>query len=108
MKPTTALIIGAGALAILLIWKSSKSTTLPGAKPSATTANLLSLGGGILGGLGAGFLVSGGASSGSSTNTSAATETPASIAAGNYLADTTAASDTASGVVGFGGWDDQA
>jgi hypothetical protein len=30
---------------------------------------------------------------------------PQNNAASNYLADTTAASDNASGVVGFGGWD---
>lgn len=110
MKPTTALIIGAGALAILFIWTRSKSTALTTAgKPSATTTNLLTLGGGIIGGLGAGLLASPGASSGTSSNTSSSIATQNTIdysQASNYIADTTAASDSASGVVGFGGWDD--
>jgi len=112
VNPRTALVIGAGALAILFIWSRAKGTTLPTSKTSATTSNLLTLGGGLLGGAGAALLVSPGASSGTSTNTSASSLASQNTAdysqASNYIADTTAASDTSSGVVGFGGWDDDA
>lgn len=111
MKPTTALILGAGALAILFIWsRSSNATTLSGVpSSSATTRNLLTLGGAALGGATAGLLISPGANSSTSTNTSnsiAAQNTADFSQASNYIADSTAASDTSSGVVGFGGWDD--
>lgn len=111
MKTSTALIIGAGALAIVFLWSrsSSASSLLGGAKPATgtSTQNLLTLGGGILGGLGAGFLFSPGAGSSTTVNTSSSLAQQNAIdygQASNYIADTTAASDTETGVVGFGGW----
>jgi len=109
LKTSTVLIIaGAGVVLLYLVTRSSSTSPLGAPKaPSTSSSNLLSFLGGALGGGAVSYLASPSAKSSSSTSfSSGPTETPASIAQGNYLADTTAASDDASGVVGFGGWDD--
>lgn len=93
MKTSTALIIGGAALAVLLIWTRSRSTALPLSTSSSSTTDLLGL-------LGAGAAL--GKLFGGSSSTSSTPDTATS----NYLADATAASDSETGVVGFGGWDD--
>lgn len=98
-------VIGGGILLYML------STSQKKLLASNSTTGLAGAGG-LLSGLGTFIKDIGGGSSGppaayhSISTPNSNVSSPVDTATSNYLADATATSDTESGVVGFGGWDD--
>ncbi len=108
MKTSTVLIIaGAGVAILFILSRSSSGIPLLGkAPPTSSTSTILAAAGA---GAAAGGILSklfGSSGSGSSVASSGGSSYIPDTATSNYLADATAASDDATGVVGFGGWDD--